>query len=90
MALNAEIRANNCVNTDGKKRRSFLALLFADYAKRWAARRLLEQPELRLQLGEAARAKVQGAHSWDAYGASVLQAIDARRLQQVQRGVQLS
>lgn len=27
MALNAESRANNCVNTNGKKRRSFLALL---------------------------------------------------------------
>lgn len=54
-----------------------------------AIRRLLEQPELRQQLGDAARAKVQRAHSWDAYGASVLQAIDARRLQPVQRGVQL-
>ena len=55
-----------------------------------AIRRLLEHPELRQQLGEAARAKVQGAHSWDAYGMSVLQAIDARRMQPVQRNLQLS
>lgn len=55
-----------------------------------AIRRLLEQPELRQQLGDAARKKVQGTHSWDAYGASVLQAIDARRLQLAQRGAQLS
>ena len=55
-----------------------------------AIRRLLEQPALRQQLGDAARAKVQAAHSWDAYGAAVLQAIDARRLQPVQRGVQRS
>lgn len=53
-----------------------------------AIRRLLEQPALRQQLGAAARAKVLGAHSWDAYGASVLQAIDARRSQPVLRGAQ--
>ena len=55
-----------------------------------AIRRLLEQPELRRQLGGAARAKVQGAHSWDAYGTSVLQAINARRSQPVQRNLQPS
>ena len=55
-----------------------------------AIRRLLEQPGLRQQFGEAARAKVQAAHSWDAYGAAVFQTIDARRLQPVLRGVQRS
>ncbi|EQD56870.1 Glycosyl transferase, group 1, partial [mine drainage metagenome] len=52
--------------------------------------RLVEQPALRQQLGDAARKKVQDAHSWEAYGASVLQAIDARRLQLALRGVQRS
>ena len=50
-----------------------------------AIHRLLDQPELRRQLGVAARAKVQGAHLWDDYRASVLQAVDARRAQAVQR-----
>lgn len=53
-----------------------------------AVTRLVKEPELRRQLGDAARQKVQGAHSWDAYGASVLQAIDARSQQLAQRGVQ--
>ncbi|MHB1945334.1 MAG: glycosyltransferase family 4 protein [Metallibacterium sp.] len=53
-----------------------------------AVTRLVEEPELRRQLGDAARQKVQSAHSWDAYGASVLQAIDARSQQLAQRGVQ--
>lgn len=41
--------------------------------------RLVEQPELRHRLGEAAYQKVQGAHSWEAYGKSVLAAIEACR-----------
>lgn len=51
-----------------------------------ALRRLVEQPHLRHRIGRAARAKVQGAHSWDTYGQSVLTAIHAldknRRSQQ--------
>lgn len=44
-----------------------------------AVGRLVEQPELRHRIGEAARQKVQGAHSWEAYGKSVLAAIEACR-----------
>ena len=55
-----------------------------------ASHRLLDQPELRRQLCAAARAKVQGAHSWDYYRAPVLRAVDARRAQAVQRNFQLS
>jgi glycosyltransferase involved in cell wall biosynthesis len=43
-----------------------------------AIRRLVEQPELRARLGEAARIKVQAAHSWESYGESVLSAIQSR------------
>jgi glycosyltransferase involved in cell wall biosynthesis len=43
-----------------------------------AIRNLVEQPELRHRLGEAARVKVQGAHSWESYGQSVLQVIENR------------
>lgn len=43
-----------------------------------AIHRLVEQPKLRAQLGDAARAKVQNAHSWEVYGQSVLDAIDNR------------
>jgi len=43
-----------------------------------AIRRLVEQPDLRRQLGEAALRKVQDAHSWDTYSRSVLSAIDGR------------
>ena len=43
-----------------------------------AIRRLVEQPELRNRLGESARQTVQGAHSWESYGQSVLQAISNR------------
>ena len=55
-----------------------------------AISRLFERPAMRQQMGNAARKRVEGAHSWEAYGASVLQAIDARRVQPVQRGVPLS
>lgn len=41
--------------------------------------RLVESPELRRDLGQAARRKVQGAHSWVDYGKQVLEKIDARR-----------
>ncbi len=43
-----------------------------------AIHRLVEEPELRARLGDAARIKVQAAHSWESYGQSVLQAIDNR------------
>jgi glycosyltransferase involved in cell wall biosynthesis len=43
-----------------------------------AIRRLVEQPELRARLGDAACIKVQAAHSWDSYGHSVLSAIQSR------------
>lgn len=43
-----------------------------------AIRRLVEQPELRARLGEAACIKVQAAHSWESYGQSVLTAIQSR------------
>lgn len=42
-------------------------------------RRLVESPELRRDLGRAARQKVQGAHSWKDYGKRVLDRIVARR-----------
>lgn len=37
---------------------------------------LVEQPALRYRLGEAAREKVQNAHSWDDYGQAVLKTIN--------------
>lgn len=40
---------------------------------------LVGQLELRARLGDAARNKVQQAHSWEAYGQAVLTAIDERR-----------
>lgn len=43
-----------------------------------AIRRLVEDRELRRRLGRAARHMVERAHSWDAYGQSVLAAIAAR------------
>lgn len=43
-----------------------------------AIRRLVDQPELRKQLGNAARTKVQSAHSWESYGQTVLEAIEGR------------
>ncbi len=43
-----------------------------------AIRRLVEQPDLRAQLGDAARIKVQAAHSWESYGESVLSTIQSR------------
>jgi glycosyltransferase involved in cell wall biosynthesis len=39
---------------------------------------LLDQPDLRVRLGGAARHKVQDAHSWESYGRSVLDAINSR------------
>lgn len=44
-----------------------------------AVGRLAEQPDLRRRIGDAARQKVQGAHSWEDYGKSVLAAIEACR-----------
>ena len=44
-----------------------------------AIHRLVESPELRRDLGQAARRKIQGAHSWVDYGKQVLEKIDARR-----------
>jgi glycosyltransferase involved in cell wall biosynthesis len=41
--------------------------------------RLVQSPELRRDLGAAARRKVQGAHSWEDYGKQVLEKIVARR-----------
>jgi glycosyltransferase involved in cell wall biosynthesis len=43
-----------------------------------AVQRLVEDPLLRQRLGEAARRKVEGAHSWEAYGQQVLQVINDR------------
>lgn len=40
-----------------------------------AIARLVDQPELRHELGNAAREKVQDAHSWDTYGQRVLEAV---------------
>jgi glycosyltransferase involved in cell wall biosynthesis len=43
-----------------------------------AVQRLVEDPALRQQLGEAARRKVESAHSWETYGQQVLQVISDR------------
>jgi glycosyltransferase involved in cell wall biosynthesis len=43
-----------------------------------AVQRLVENPALRQQIGEAARRKVEGAHSWEVYGQRVLQVINDR------------
>jgi glycosyltransferase involved in cell wall biosynthesis len=43
-----------------------------------AVQRLVEDPALRQRLGEAARRKVEGAHSWEDYGQRVLQVINDR------------
>ena len=40
-----------------------------------AIRRLVRRPDLRNQLGKAARKKVRDSHSWEAYGRSVFSAI---------------
>lgn len=44
-----------------------------------AIRRLVQSPELRRDLGAAARRKAQGAHSWEDYGEQVVEKIMARR-----------
>lgn len=44
-----------------------------------AIQRLVEQPELRSAIGEAARRKVESTHSWEAYGGRVIAAVRARR-----------
>jgi glycosyltransferase involved in cell wall biosynthesis len=41
-----------------------------------AIRLLVGDPDMRLRMGDAARKKVLGAHSWEAYGKSVLKAIN--------------
>jgi glycosyltransferase involved in cell wall biosynthesis len=43
-----------------------------------AVQRLVDDPALRQRLGEAARRKVEGVHSWEAYGQRVLQVINDR------------